>query len=64
MRLAADGKIRLCLGHEHGIDLKPAFRGGVAGVRELMEFALANKPEKHEFGDGFERLRPMTAVGG
>jgi cyclic pyranopterin phosphate synthase len=64
MRLTADGKIRPCLGHEHEIDLKPALRGGVASVRELMEFALANKPEKHEFGDGLERLRPMTAVGG
>lgn len=64
MRLTADGKIRPCLGQEQEIDLKPALRNGVSSVSELFAFALANKPEKHVFLDGFQRERPMTAVGG
>ena len=64
MRLTADGKIRPCLGHDSEIDLKPALRGGVSSVQELMEFALVKKPEKHAFAESVDRQRPMTAVGG
>jgi cyclic pyranopterin phosphate synthase len=64
MRLTADGKIRPCLGHEQEIDLKPTLRDGVSNLRELMGMALAGKPEKHFFANGFDRQRPMTAVGG
>jgi cyclic pyranopterin phosphate synthase len=64
MRLTADGKIRPCLGHEDEIDLKLALRSGISNVRELMEFALTRKPEKHIFEKSEPHQRPMTAVGG
>jgi cyclic pyranopterin phosphate synthase len=64
MRLTADGKIRPCLGRHGEINLREALRSGAAGAGELLEQALANKPQDHEFTRGYEPSRPMTALGG
>ena len=53
IRLTADGRLRLCLQYEDGIDLKPALRSG-AGRDELTEIIkreVLKKPEGHTFAE-------------
>lgn len=69
VRLTAEGKLLLCLGNEHDLDLKALLRRYplddqpvIDGVRK----ALYYKPERHEFsaeGD-VQILRFMSASGG
>jgi cyclic pyranopterin phosphate synthase len=64
IRLTADGKIRPCLGRHNELDLLGALRRGEAGVEQVLQEAIAAKPEDHEFGGCYQPGRPMTAIGG
>ena len=64
IRLTSDGKIRPCLGRHNELDLLGALRRGEGGVEQLLQEAIAAKPEDHEFGNCYHPGRPMTAIGG
>jgi cyclic pyranopterin phosphate synthase len=68
IRLTSDGKIRTCLFSLREHDLHAALRAG-AGDQELtriIEFAVANKEERHHIGEpGFVQPgRTMVHIGG
>lgn len=67
LRLTADGKLRLCLLSEDEIDLKQPLRSGIssAGLKRLIEEAVARKPLRHHLSEGLvPRDRPFSQVGG
>ena len=73
VRLTTEGRLLLCLGNEHSMDLKAAIRHGdpapaavSARVQAALQAAMAIKPEKHEFSLAEEPqiLRFMNATGG
>jgi len=50
VRLTAEGKLYMCLGHEDRVDLRAALRGGEAGaVDALLDQAMRLKPLRHHF---------------
>lgn len=50
VRLTTDGKLYLCLGHDHQVDLKAALRvGGIEALDAALDDALAIKPARHAF---------------
>ena len=67
LRLTADGKLRPCLLAEDEIDLKQPLRSGIssAGLKQLIEEAVARKPLRHHLAEGYmPKDRPFTQVGG
>ena len=67
MRLTADGKLRLCLLAEDEVDLKQPLRSGIssAGLKQLIEEAVASKPLRHYVAEGYmPKDRPFSQVGG
>jgi cyclic pyranopterin phosphate synthase len=67
LRLTADGRLRLCLLAGDEVDLKQPLRSGVssAGLKQLIESAVADKPLRHRLAEGYvSKDRPMTQVGG
>ena len=67
LRLTSDGKLRPCLLAEGEIDLKGPLRSGVssAGLKKLIEEAVARKPLRHHMDEGYvPKDRPFTQVGG
>ncbi len=67
LRLTADGKLRLCLLAEDEIDLKQPLRNGIslAGLKQLIEEAVASKPLRHHLDEGaIPKDRPFCQVGG
>ncbi|NYT39611.1 GTP 3',8-cyclase MoaA [Sphingomonas sp. R-74633] len=69
VRLATDGKLYMCLGHEEGVDLKAALRAtGPAGLDQAIDGALAIKPARHDFriaaGAAPATRRHMSVTGG
>ncbi len=69
VRLTVEGRLLLCLGNEHSVDLRPLLRRPGSTRQELAEAivaALALKPEKHHFthDDEPDILRFMNATGG
>jgi len=67
LRLTADGKLRPCLLSEEEIDLKEPLRNGASALelKELIEKAIASKPEGHHLAEGKKRNgRPFSQVGG
>lgn len=67
LRLTADGKLRPCLLSEYEVDLKQPLRRGIssAGLKQLIEKAVANKPRRHHLEEGYVlQDRPFTQVGG
>lgn len=67
LRLTADGKLRSCLLSENEVDLRQPLRGGVssAGLKELIEEAVALKPRRHHLAEGcIPKDRPFSQVGG
>jgi len=67
LRLTADGKLRPCLLSDDEIDLKQPLRSGLssAGLKQLIEEAVARKPLRHHLAEGYmPKDRPMTQVGG
>lgn len=69
VRLTAEGRLLLCLGNEHSVDLKAVVRQH-PGEREVLKQAILDamliKPEKHEFNIHEQPviLRHMNATGG
>jgi len=67
LRLTADGKLRPCLLAEDEIDLKEPLRSGIssAGLKQLIEEAVARKPLRHHLAEGYvPKDRPFSQVGG
>jgi len=67
LRLTADGKLRLCLLSEDEIDLRQPLRSGMssAGLKRLIEKAVASKPLRHHLAEGsVPQDRPFSQVGG
>lgn len=70
VRVSAEGRLLLCLGNEHSVDLKPVLRapGGVntTELKDLLVNAMAIKPERHHFDLAQEPqiVRFMNATGG
>ncbi|MDX1755778.1 MAG: GTP 3',8-cyclase MoaA [Marinobacter sp.] len=73
VRVTTEGRLLLCLGNEHSMDLRAVLRDGpqqpeaVDGrVREALQAAMAIKPERHDFSleDEPQILRFMNATGG
>lgn len=69
VRLTAEGRLLLCLGNEHSVDLKAVVRqhpNDMARLKQAIIDAMQIKPEKHEF-DIYEQpiiLRHMSVTGG
>ena len=69
VRLTAEGRLLLCLGNEHSVDLKRVIRASPGDMEKLKKVIIESmqiKPEKHEF-DLQEQpiiLRYMSATGG
>jgi cyclic pyranopterin phosphate synthase len=69
VRLTVEGRLLLCLGNEHSVDLKKIIRaspGNMDKLKKAIVMAMQIKPEKHEF-DLQEQpiiLRHMSATGG
>ncbi len=67
LRLTCDGKLRLCLFSADEVDLKQPLRSGIssAGLKRLIEEAVANKPQRHHIAEGdIPKDRPFSQVGG
>ncbi len=69
VRLLPNGRLLLCLGHEHSVDLRAVVRRHPADperLREAICAAMALKPERHEFrlDEAPQLLRFMNASGG
>ena len=69
VRLTVEGRLLLCLGNEHSVDLKAVLRthpGDMAILKQVIIDALLIKPEKHEFNIHEQPviLRYMSMTGG
>ncbi len=69
VRLTVEGRLLLCLGNEHSIDLKRVIRANPGDTEKLKQAiidAMQIKPEKHEFNIHEQPiiLRHMSATGG
>ncbi len=69
VRLTAEGRLLLCLGNEHSVDLKQVVRShpsDKAMLKQAIVEAMQSKPEKHEFNIHEQPviLRHMNATGG
>ena len=67
--LTAEGRLLLCLGNEHGLDLKTILRrypGEPAHLRDALLGAIARKPWGHDFrlNDQVQVIRFMNMTGG
>jgi cyclic pyranopterin phosphate synthase len=69
VRLTVEGRLLLCLGNEHSVDLKQVLRsqpGDSAALTQAIIAAMQIKPEKHEFNIHEQPviLRYMNMTGG
>jgi len=69
VRLTVEGRLLLCLGNEHSVDLKQVIRthpGDMAALKQVIVDAMLIKPEKHEFNINEQPviLRYMSMTGG
>lgn len=73
VRVTTEGRLLLCLGNEHSVDLRAVLREGPqdqasvdARIQAALRGAMAIKPEKHHFSLDEEPqiLRFMSATGG
>lgn len=69
VRLTVEGRLLLCLGNEHSVDLKQIIRshpGDDALLKQTIMAAMDIKPEKHEFNIHEQPviLRHMNMTGG
>lgn len=69
VRLTVEGRLLLCLGNEHSVDLKRVLRanpGNIEPLKQAIIAAMAIKPEKHEFNLQEQPLifRHMSVTGG
>lgn len=69
VRVTAEGRLLLCLGNEHSVDLRAVLRqhpGQLQAVKQAIVDAMALKPEKHHFDLDEEPqiVRFMNMTGG
>jgi cyclic pyranopterin phosphate synthase len=69
VRLTVEGRLLLCLGNEHSVDLKQVMRANPdnsAMLKQVIIDAMQIKPEKHEFNMNEQPviLRYMNMTGG
>ncbi len=69
VRLTVEGRLLLCLGNEHSVDLKQVIRanpGDMGILKQVIVDAMQIKPEKHEFNIHEQPviLRYMSVTGG
>jgi cyclic pyranopterin phosphate synthase len=69
VRVTVEGRLLLCLGNEHSVDLRRVLRAPDASRERLLETIVAAmeiKPERHHFDPGAEPeiLRFMNVTGG
>ena len=75
VRLTCEGRLKLCLHYDRGLELKPLLRGGASDeeIRERILAAVREKPSEHHFReraadrdltDGVEEQRKMVQIGG
>jgi cyclic pyranopterin phosphate synthase len=69
VRLTAEGRLLLCLGNEHSVDLKKVLRsnpGNLELLKQTIVEAMKIKPEKHEFNLQEKPVifRHMSVTGG
>lgn len=69
VRLTVEGRLLLCLGNEHSVDLKHVIRsfpGDSLRLKQTIVEAMAVKPERHHFDIAAEPLifRHMSVTGG
>jgi cyclic pyranopterin phosphate synthase len=67
VRVTVEGRLLLCLGNEHAVDLRePLRRGGITALRAAIVAGMALKPERHHFElDAAPQIvRFMNSTGG
>ena len=69
MRVTAEGRLLLCLGNEHSVDLRAVLRAPDYTPHKLQEAIVASmaiKPERHYFNldDEPQIVRFMNVTGG
>ncbi len=69
VRVTVEGRLLLCLGNEHSVDLRDVMRthpGDQARLQQAIIDSMAIKPEKHEFNleEAPQILRFMNMTGG
>jgi len=67
VRLAVDGTLYLCLGHDLKVELRPLLRSGAsdAELENAIRTAIELKPERHEFRENPAKvIRIMASTGG
>ncbi|MBV1790315.1 GTP 3',8-cyclase MoaA [Marinobacterium sp. D7] len=69
VRVTVEGRLLLCLGNEHSVDLREVVRqypGDLERLQQTLVDAMAIKPEKHEFrlDEEPQILRFMNMTGG
>lgn len=69
IRLTSDGKLKLCLHHKNGIDLRELVRNGITTeeLAQQMKQAILQKPVSHQFHQFVieeEETRAMVQIGG
>lgn len=69
VRVTCEGRLLLCLGNEHSVDLRAVMRrypGDLDALREAIVAAMELKPERHYFyhNDKPQVLRFMNTTGG
>ncbi len=69
VRVTAEGRLLLCLGNEHSLDLKQIIRshpGDIDVLKQAIFEAIQRKPKEHHFDDPnqVQILRFMNSTGG
>ena len=67
LRLTSDGQLRPCLLNDDEVNLKESLRNGASTdeLKELIQQAVALKPEQHQLAEGLAPVRrPMCQIGG
>ena len=66
MRVTAEGRLLLCLGNEHSLDLRAVLREAPDELGAQIIAAMAIKPERHHFDQANEPqiVRFMNTTGG
>jgi cyclic pyranopterin phosphate synthase len=69
VRVTVEGRLLLCLGNEHSVDLRPVLRDPSFSPEKLQRAivgAMVHKPERHHFDSGGEPeiVRFMNMTGG
>ena len=69
VRVTVEGRLLLCLGNEHSVDLRAVLReqkGDLEALKQAIVASMALKPERHHFydKDHVQPVRLMNMTGG